>query len=235
MVTIQKRIIFLIVLFLLPMVSSLNGIVKQGSSYDVRVTPAANGSINTVTANITVNDPDGIVLVQFQEMQKNTASQDFNFTIPASNTSKIGFYDCTIYAFSTIADNKIFSCSFEVNPSGKEYIPEISGPLMFGAILTLMFVSLFLLIVSSKIELFPMRVFLMLLAGIVAIMNVGFVAGSFQEFFSINSSLSGSFGTLYTTFIMLMTAASIFLVVWIIVTGFKLWKIKRGLFIGDLE
>lgn len=230
----QTKLIFIIlILAVLPLVTALDNIATQGESYDIRVTPAANGSIETVTANITVNDPDGIVLVGFAVMTKNTASQDFNYTLPASNTSKLGIYDCTVYAFSTIADNEIFSCSFEVNPSGKEYIPEISGPLIFGAILTLIFVSFFLLLISSKIDLFPMKVFLMILAGIIAIMNVGFVAGSFQEFYSTGSSLSTSLGTLYITFIMLLAAASIFLMIWVILAGVHLYKVKRGFFVQD--
>lgn len=227
-----KLIFILFLLMAIPFVSSLDNIAKQDESYDIRVTPAANGSIDSVLANITINDPDGVVLVFFQVMQKNTDSQDFNFTLPGSNTSQTGLYDCTVFAFSTIADNRIFSCSFEVNPSGKEYIPEISGPLIFGAILTLMFVSLFLLIVGWRIDLFPMKVFLIILAGVVAIMNIGFVAGSFQEFFSIESSLSGAFGTLYITFVMLITGASVMLLMWIVITGFKLYSLKRG-FIAD--
>jgi len=218
---------------MLPLASSSSSVVRQNEDYNIRVTPAANGSIATVTANITINDPDRIVIVSFEVMQKNLGSQDFNYTVPAANTSKIGLYDCTVFSYSSIAENKVFSCSFEVNPSGKDYIPEISGPLMFGAILTLMFISVFLLIVGWKIELFPMKVFLIILAGIVAIMNIGFVAGSFQEFFSTESTLSGSFGTLYIAFVMLMTASSIFLAIWVFLAGVKLYKIKRGFFIED--
>ncbi len=226
-------IFILLLLVALPLVSSLDNLATKDELYDIRVTPAANGSIDSVIANITINDPDGTVLVFFQVMQKNTDSQDFNYTLPASNTSKLGLYDCTVYAFSTIADNAIFSCSFEVSSSGKEYIPEISGPLIFGAILTLMFISFFLLVVGWRIELFPMKVFLIILAGVVAIMNIGFVTGSFQEFFSNESSLSGAFGTLYITFIMLLAGASIFLLMWIVIAGFKLYRIKRGFMVAD--
>lgn len=228
-----KLLFILLILMALPLGSSLNNIVKQNDPVDIRITPAANGSINSVLANITINNPDGLVIVAFQVMQKNIASQDFNFTLPGSNTSKIGLYDCTVYAFSSIAENGVFSCSFEVNPSGKEYIPEISGPLLFGAILALIFTSGFLLVVSSKIDLFPMKVFLLILAGLIAIMNIGFVAGSFQEFFSTDSALSGSFGTLYIIFVMLLAAASIFLMIWIIITGLKVYQVKRGFFIEE--
>ena len=226
-----KIFVILFILMMIPLVSSLDDTVKRGDSYDIRVTPVANGSIASVTANITVNDPDGVVIVSFQEMTKNTASQDFNFTLPPSNTSKIGFYDCTVYAFSDIADNSVFSCNFEVNESGKAYIPEITGLLIFVAVLTLMFVSIFLFVLGLKIELFPMKVFLIILEGIVAIMNIGFVTGSFQEFLSTGSDLSGAFGVLYITFIMLLTGSSIFLLMWIVISGFKIYRIKRGFYV----
>ena len=227
----RKILLILILLVALPLVSSLDNIGRQDQLYDIRVVAVQNGTIDNVLANVTVNDPDGIVLIPFQDMTKNTDSQDFNYTLPISNTSKIGLYDCTVYAFSDLADNQAFSCNFEINPSGKEYIPEISGPLIFGAILTLMFISVFLLILGWKIELFPMKVFLIILAGIVAIMNIGFVAGSFQEFFSTDSALSGSFGSLYIMFIVLLAGASIFLLIWVILTAAKLYKIKRGFYI----
>jgi len=228
----NKKVFFILfLLIILPGVSALDPLAKQGDAYDIRVTPAANGSIASVTANITINDPNGKVIVSFQEMQKNTDSQDFNYTLLAENTSIVGFYDCTVYAFSTIADNKVFTCSFEVSPSGKEYIPEISGPLIFGAILSMIFLSFFLFIVANKIELFPMKVFLLILSGIIAIVNIGFVAGSFQEFFSTDSSLSSSFGALYIMFTILLSGASVFLLIWLVVTALKLWKIKRGLYI----
>lgn len=225
-----KVLFIFLVLMLMPLVSSLNNVVKQNTPYDIRFVILVNGSIDTVTANITINDPDGVVIVGFEVMQKNTAFQDFNFTLNETNTTKLGEYDCTIYAFS-LTENRGISCDFEVNPSGKEYIPQITGPLMFGAILTLMFLSIFLLILSSKIDLFPMKVFLLILSGIIAIMNIGFVAGSFQEFFSIGSTLSGAFGVLYIIFIMLLTGSSIFLMIWGILTGFKIYRIKRGFFI----
>ncbi len=227
----MKLAFILVCLLILPLVSSLDNIAQQNTEYDIRVSPVANGSIDTVTANITVNDPDGIVLISSQTMQKNTGSQDFNYTVPASNNSKIGLYDCTVFAFSNIADNMAFSCSYEVNPSGKQYIPEISGPLIFGAILTLMFLSIFLFILGNQIELFPMKVFLLILAGIVAIMNLGFVAGSFNEFFSEGSTLSGVFQAVYIAFITMISGASIFLLIWTIVSGFKLYRIKRGFFV----
>ncbi len=230
----NKNILFiLLVLIMIPLVTSLEETTKQNEERKITATPVANGTIDSVLANITIKDPNGDVIVSFEEMTKNIASQDFNYTLPGSNTSLIGFYDCTVYAFSTIAQNKAFSCTFEVNQSGKAYIPQISGPLIFGAILSLMFISLFLFVLGWRIELFPMKVFLLIMSGIVAIMNIGFVTASFQEFFSIGSSLSGAFGTLYMTFVFLLTASSIFLLIWLILAGFKVYRVRRGFFIAE--
>lgn len=228
----SRKILFIfLVLMALPLVASFDDTVKQGDSVDIRVTPTANATIGSVLTNITIKDPDGVVIVAFRVMQKNLGSQDFNYSIPGSNTSKIGIYDCTFYAFSSIAENKAFSCEFEVNQSGKKYIPEISGPLVFGAILALMFTAGFLFVIGFKMDLVPMKVFFIIMAGIVTIMNLGFVTASFQEFFSPDSGLSGAFGTLYIIFGLLLAASGVFLMIWGFLVGLELYKIKRGFFI----
>lgn len=231
----MKKIIFfaLMILLVLPLVSSINLVFKQSESVDIRVTPTVNGSINSVTVNITVTDPDGVVLVSFQEMQKNLGSQDFNYTLPGSNTSKLGRYDYTVYTFSPLAENQAFGFQFEINPSGKEYIPEITGPLLFGSILVLIFVSVFLLILGKTIEYLPIKVFLLILAGLFAVISIGFVVGGMQEFLSIDSTLSTTFGSFYIMFIILLTASAIFLFIWLFLVGVKLYEIKRGLRLED--
>jgi len=229
----KKLMFFIMLLCIIPLVASLNNVAKVGEDYDLRLTVTANGSINSVDLNLTINDPEGRVIVDFKEMQKNTATQDFNYTINGTNISKSGVYDCTAYAYSDLTDNRIFSCSFEANPSGKEYIPEISSSLIFGAILSLMFISIFLFLVSFKIDLFPAKVFLIVLAGLISVLNVGFITASFQEFFSPESGLSTSFGSLYTVFIILVSTTSFFLIIWAMYTGFKLYKTKRGFFIEE--
>lgn len=231
----MKKIIFfaLMILLVLPLVSSINQVFKQDEPVNIRITPVVNGSIDSVTANITINDPDGIILVFFQEMQKNLDSQDFNYTLPASNTSKLGKYDYTVYAFSPLTENQAFGFQFEINPSGKEYIPQITGPLLFASVLVLIFISIFLLILGKTIEYFPMKVFLLVLAGLFAVVSVGFVVGGMQEFLSTDSTLSNTFGSFYIMFIILLTASAIFLFIWLFLTGVKLYQIKRGLRLED--
>lgn len=227
----KKRILMILfILIALPTTLAIPT-VQQNENVFISRTATSNGAISSsVSCNITVRDPDDITIITLTGMTFNASSGQQEFFIDGGNHSKFGIYTYPISCTNGEL-NKTKIKTYEVNPSGKAYIPEISGPLIFGAILTLMFISLFLFVVGLKIELFPMKVFLIILAGIVAIMNIGFVAGSFQEFFSTDSALSGSFGTLYIIFIMLLTAASIFLLMWIVLVGFKLYRIKRGFFV----
>lgn len=225
-----KLLLLLLFLMALPFV---NAVPTFQLNEDVFVSKTArlNGAIsNTISCNITVRDPDEITIIPLTVMVLNSSTAQQEFLISGGNNSKFGIYTYPVSCTgSGLNQTKIFT--YEINPSGKQYIPEISGPLIFGAILSLMFISLFLLIVGWRVEIFPLKVFLIILAGLVSIMNIGFVAGSFQEFFSSDSALSGSFGTLYIIFIMLLTAASIFLMIWIIIAGLKAFRIKRGFFI----
>ncbi len=232
----KKLTLLLVILLLVTTVSAASFVFQQGTDVNIKI-PAINNNNSiadsTVSCFITIKYPNQTVLRNDTQMTFNTEGDaQFNVSMTALELSVSGDYPSTMRCDNG-ADFGFTSFSFEINPSGKKYIPEISGSLLFGAILTLMFMSIFLIIVANKIDLLPMKVFLMILAGIIAVLNIGFVAGSFQEFFSTNSTLSGAFGTLYVTFITLITAASFFLIVWIIVTGFKLWRIKRGFFIED--
>lgn len=231
----RKDIILLfLILFLAPLISAGDNVGTQGEDVNIIVFPSVNASIASVTTNITVDDPDGINLIAFQVMTKDLTTQRFNYTLVGANTTKQGIYDCTAFAFSDSATDQSFSCSFEVNPSGKSYIPQIAGPLIFGAILLLMFISLLLFIFAARVDIFPAKVFLVVMAGVIAVLNIGFVTASFQEFFSINSGLSGSLGVLYITFIILITGFSIFLLIYLIVVGLRLYNVKRGLFVEGL-
>jgi len=228
------KVKLIIVLFLLmitlPIISAIPT-VSQNENVFISRTATSNGAITSaVSCNISVRDPDDITIISLRPMTFNATSGQQEFFIAGGNNTKFG-----VYTYPTSCTdgqlNRTKIATYEVNPSGKAYIPEISGPLIFGAILTLMFLSIFLFILGLKIDLFPAKVFLIILAGIVAVMNIAFVTGSFQEFFSTGSALSGALGTLYIIFIMLLTAASIFLLMWIVIVGFKLYKIKRGFFV----
>lgn len=228
----KLTLIILALLIVVPLVSAIPTI-KQNEDVFISKSARLNGAItSSVGCNITLRDPDDQAIINLTGMTFNSNTGQVEFFIASGNHSKLGVYTYPVSCTDgNLNKTKIYQ--YEINPSGKAYIPQITGPLIFGAILTLMFISFVLLVFSSKIELFPMKVFLMILSGMIAIINIGFVAGSFQEFFSTGSTLSGAFGTLYIMFIILLTGASIFLMIWVILTGFKLYRIKRGFFIAE--
>lgn len=226
-------ILFLIAITIFSSLVYAGPVIKQDDDVFISKTARLDGAISgSVVCNITLRDPDDITLIPLSVMIFNTSTGQQEFFVDRGNHSKLGIYTYPI-SCTGAGLNKTKIYVYEINPSGKEYIPEITGPLLFGAILTLMFVSIVLLVISAKIELFPLKVFLMILAGMIAILNIGFVSGSFQEFFSTESALSGSFGTVYIAFVMLLVASSVFLIIWIVLAGFKVYRIKRGFFIEE--
>lgn len=228
----KLSILILFILIALPLTLAIPT-VSQNENVFISRTATSNGAItSSVSCNISVRDPDGLTIVPLTGMTFNATSGQQEFFIDGANHTKFGIYTYPVSCTNGEINNTKIK-TYEVNPSGKAYIPGITGPLIFAAIISLMFVSFFLLFVGWKIDLFPVKVFLIILAGLVAIMNIGFIAGSFQEFFSPESALSGSFGTLYIIFIMLLTASSIFLLIWILLAAVKVYRIKRGFFVAE--
>lgn len=229
----MKKSILLLFFVLLALPFVFADIPTFALNEDIFISKTArlNGAISpSISCNITIRDPNQVTRVPLTTMFFNTTSAQHEIFIDGKNNSIVGIYTYT-RTCSNGPLNETVNEAYEINPSGKAYIPQISGPLIFGAILTLMFISFFLLVVGLKLDVFPLKVFFVILSGIVAIMNIGFVAGSFQEFFSTGSSLSGAFGTLYIAFIMMLTAASVFLMIWVLLVGFKMYKVKRGFFV----
>jgi len=94
------------------------GTFKQWTAVELRHTISFNGTIDTTTANITVYDSDNTLLVSNQAMTKNTASADFNYTVPSGVTGELGTYPYTVCGYSTVAAGKCEDFSFDVTPSG---------------------------------------------------------------------------------------------------------------------
>jgi hypothetical protein len=120
-----KQYFFLFLIFflilLVPTVSAQDAevkVFKQWTAVDIRHIIEFNGSIDSTTANITVRNPDDLLLVSFQPMQKNVDSNDFNYTVPAGQNGEIGFYNYDICGYSLLAEGTCESFVYQVTPSG---------------------------------------------------------------------------------------------------------------------
>lgn len=66
---------------------------RTNEPYNIRHSVRVNGvPTSTALCNITVLDPTNIVIVSFKAMSYDSSTQTYNYTLPGSNTSKIGDY-----------------------------------------------------------------------------------------------------------------------------------------------
>jgi len=108
---------------------------------DLRLSISNNGTVTGVSANITVRDPDKIVLVPFGVMSNTVGTTDWNYTVPASQITKTGQYEYTVCSYSPV-ENRCDTFEFKVNPAGREQTSILENPLLlvFGIIGTLFLV-----------------------------------------------------------------------------------------------
>jgi len=125
----MKFFFFFSFLFLLLISSASAEIYKQFEPADLRLSISDNGTIVGVSANITVRDPNKVVLVPFQSMSNLPGTTDWNYTLPSSNTTKNGEYEYTVCSYS-ISENRCDTFFFSVTPSGKEQTSILENPVI---------------------------------------------------------------------------------------------------------
>ncbi len=148
-----KKIILLLcsLLFvaLLPLVSSQA--VEQeietftfGENITFVETIRFNGRPNSgIEVNLTVTDPDNAVLINFEPMAFDAASQTYKFTMDSGNISEVGvFKECVTATFNGINDT--VCGEFEVTRTGT--ILRTSSGLVYAAVF---FASIFAFILST--------------------------------------------------------------------------------------
>lgn len=72
---------------------------------------------NNILANITITDPDSVLLVGFEPMTFNTANKTHNYTLVGSKTGKLGTYNrCITATDGSLNQTECFD--FKITPSG---------------------------------------------------------------------------------------------------------------------
>jgi len=82
---------------------------------------------DSILANITVKDPDSILLVGYDPMTYNSLNKTFNYTLTAGKVQKTGTYSKCITA-SSAGLNQTSCFDFEVTPSGAEQNSILENP-----------------------------------------------------------------------------------------------------------
>ncbi len=100
--------------------------------------------------------------------------------------------------------------------------------LIFGSMASLVFTIWFLVQISSFIENTKVKSAIVALAGILIIVNLGYVAAALQVYLTI-TTLASFYGSLFILFTFLMIAASVFIMIKVVLFIIEAFKIKRGL------
>jgi len=112
-------LIFLIVILFLTAFVMAADSFKQWEAVNLRHPIRIDGAVDAnILANITIKDPDNIVIVNFSQMTYDPISQEHNFSILAEDAGKIGTYEYTITATGS-GLNETGTFNFKVTPSGE--------------------------------------------------------------------------------------------------------------------
>lgn len=131
--------VFLFFFFLCLLSVNASALIYEPSD-DIPIlhTIAEEGLSSGITANITVRNPNGTVIVPFSEMNYLPESNQFNYTIRGSLTSQEGDYSYDICAYgSTVSECNTFD--FRVTTTGTE-LSTSGGILQAGLIVALLFI-----------------------------------------------------------------------------------------------
>lgn len=144
-----KKVITLLLVFII-FISFVSAITyRANNKIDIRHSVRVNDApTSSASCNITIYDPNSIVLVEYSPMSYSSSSQTYNYTLPSSNTSEFGEYNYDVTCLDGVF-NKTDSFSFDISPNGKEYTISESITYIFVLLLT---ISLFILCFYSAMK-----------------------------------------------------------------------------------
>lgn len=91
--------IFLLILLVIPIAIAVTPTYEQDEPLEIRHAVRVNGAPSSnLVVNLTLRDPDNLVLLKNVLMNYDTEAQEHNYTILGGNFSKLGIYPYTITA-----------------------------------------------------------------------------------------------------------------------------------------
>jgi hypothetical protein len=134
-----------ILLILIALPVSAQFVYTQGEVIDLKV-PCSDDNqecAGTVTCNITVFNPDNVVMVNHQQMSQSGIY--FNYSLNETNNTGLGVYEVALYCIDSVDNDSDFTTlTYTITPSGT--LPSITQGILYAVLLLL---SVFFLIFSS--------------------------------------------------------------------------------------
>ena len=225
----MKKLIFLLVLLLIPLVSAES--FKQGETVDFIQIIRVNGfPSDNIVANITITDPDDFLLVGYEPMTYNSINKTFNYTF--TQTDKVGTYErCITATDGQLNDTVCFD--FDITPSGFDRINEGESIAMVGGSALMVLIALLFFIMFLRMDKIPAKVAFLSGAVIVLFMSVLFITITLQQNLAGFDNVISGFETFVFVMKTLMTIALVsFAVFGVLIIGFffiKAYRKRRGI------
>jgi len=219
-----KCLIFLLFVVVIINFVSATEVFRQNEEVNLIKSVRVNGGLSTdLLCNITVTNPNGLVIVEFSEMTNQTSFH--NFTFPINNITELGIYDYDIYCTDGNL-NATNSYQFDVTPSGKRF--ETSDAIIFAIIIVSMFlVSLFFLYMARQTESDGIKLFFMLLSFVMVILTAG-TGRVLIDYLPISGGING----LVTSFLFILGIVFVLIMYYVMINqtrrSLELMRAKKG-------
>lgn len=197
------------------------GTFKLGDDINL-IQTCSNCTFNNITSVLSPNSTQTIG--EFAMTQTGTI---YNFTLSSNNITNLGTY--IVNGFGDLDGiDSIWSYTFILTQSGAEKINQGEGIVLFGIILILILVTIFFLVATIFIENPPFKVFLGSLAVLILISTLGFGVTIMQQLFGTFTNIVSSYTLFFRLFMVLLGAAGISLVFFLVVFAMKLFSQSKG-------
>ena len=198
------------------------GTFKLGEDINL-IQTCANCTFNNITSILSPNSTEIIGTFQMTKV-----GSVYNFTLNSGNTTQLGEY-----IINGIGDldgvNTIWNYNLFVTPSGAKRINQGEGNTLFGIIIILVLVTIFFSISTMYIKNPAFKVFLGSMSILMLISTIGFGVTIMQQLFGTNPTLISGFSLFFRLFMILLGAAGIGLVIFLVVFALKMFNKSRGL------
>lgn len=220
---------FLLVLLIIPLGSAEIKTFKSGEEFPLRHTITADGKVSEIiSANITVLNPDSIVLVASQPMTFDSSSQQWNYTLNSTQTKELGIYQYTICAVSGIGD-KCETFTIKSTPSGAEEVNSGQGMIIIFIMLIIFSIFVLLFISGFIAKGLAFKSILFSGSGVALFTLILYSLVVVNEIIPRYTKTIGGFETFYYVIGSILMAGVMGLAIMVIFILYLMFKKKRGL------
>jgi uncharacterized membrane protein YwzB len=231
----KKIILFVFALFLLYNASALTNpittaqpVYPNGQTVNLSVPCTFGGAFcPTLTeCNITILDPDSVVLANNEVMTKN--SSVFNYTLSGNSTTKNGQYEVAVSCCNgIICKPKLLS--FLITPSGADPLTSGQGTVLMIVMGVMFFVAVIFFVIGFRSESVAGKATGYSLGGVMILVLILYSLLVANEAIASSPKLIAGFETFYFVMKMIGTIAIVGMIVLLLLVAVRAWKIKRGL------